>query len=216
MMPNFAHQTKLFNPLIARPVILIGAGSIGSFIALFLAKAGVTDITVYDHDTVASHNVPMSLYRESDLGRFKVDALQEIVAHLTDVEIKTIPSPYTNQSLKRCSVIASVDDMDNGRMPIWDAVRGKVDINLFLDTRVHEGYGELYSIRPFSQLDCENYEKTLFPNSEAVMRTCGSHGFAPISAGLASNTVASLCHFWQNGEYEWQRAFRYDTLEQVY
>lgn len=215
-MPNFAHQEKLFDPKRARPVVLIGSGSIGSFIALFLAKAGVSNITVYDHDTVASHNVPMSLYRESDVGRYKVEALREIVDALTGVEITAIPEPYKDQPLKRCSVIMSVDDMDNGRMPIWDTVRGSMSIDVMLDTRVHEGYGEVYTIKPCSGVDGANYTETLFPNSEAVIRTCGTHGFAPISTGLASSAVSSLCHFWQTGEYTWQRAFRYDTLEQVY
>jgi ThiF family len=215
-MPNFAHQEKLFNPKRARPVVLIGAGSIGSFIALFLAKAGVSDITVFDHDTVASHNVPMSLYRESDVGHYKVEALREIVATLTDVELKVFPEAFSNQSLKRCSVIMSVDDMDNGRIPIWDRIRESMTIDVMLDTRVHEGYGEVYTIRPQTSSDRDNYEKTLFPNSEAAMRICGTHGFAPISTGLASSTVSSLCHFWQTGEHTWQRAFRYDTLEQVH
>ena len=215
-MPNHAHQIKLFDPATARQVALIGAGSIGSFIALFLAKAGVTDITVYDADTVASHNVPMSLYRETDVGRYKVEALQEIVLALTGVEIKIRAEKYTDQKLKRCSVIASVDDMDNGRVPLWKEVVGSPSIDLFVDTRVHQGYGEIYSIVPFSSDDAANYEKTLFSNQEAAMRICGTHGVAFVSTALASSAVASLCHFWQTGEHHWQRAFRYDSLEQVH
>jgi molybdopterin-synthase adenylyltransferase len=215
-MPNYVHQLKLFDPARARPVVLIGAGSIGSFIAFFLAKNGVTDITVYDADTVASHNVPMSLYREDDVGRYKVEALQEIVRFTTGVELKIHSKKYHDQPLKRCSVIASVDDMDNGRVPIWEHVRGVPTIDLFVDTRVHQGYGEVYSIVPFSSDDAANYDKTLFSNQEAAMRICGTHGVAFVSTGLASSAVASLCHFWQTGEHEWQRAFRYDTLEQVH
>lgn len=215
-MPNHAHQIKLFDPAKARPVVLVGAGSIGSFIALFLAKAGVTDITVYDADTVASHNVPMSLYREMDIGRYKVEALKEIVYALSGVEIKVQPEKYHDQSLKRCSVIASVDDMDNGRVPIWKNVRGKPNIDIMIDTRVLEGYGEVYSILPYSSDDAQNYDKTLFQNDEVPPRVCGTHGVAFISTALASSAVASLCHFWQTGEYNWQRAFRYDTLEQVH
>lgn len=215
-MPNFAHQMKLFDPARARPVTLIGAGSVGSFVALFLAKAGVSDITVFDHDTVASHNVPMSLYRESDLGRRKVEALRDIVKALTDVELVINPVMYTAQPLKRCSVIMSVDEMDKGRIPIWETVRGSTSIDVMLDTRVHQAYGELYTIKPCSLDDGENYTKTLFLNSDVPTRMCGTHGFAPVSTGLASSTVSSLCHFWMTGERVWQRAFRYDTLEQVY
>ena len=215
-MANHAHQVGLFDPVRARAVVLIGAGSIGSFIALFLAKAGVTDITVYDADTVASHNVPMSLYRENDVGRYKVEALHEIVHALTGVELTIHAINYKDQTLKRCSVIASVDDMDHGRVPIWKHVRGSPSIDIFLDTRVLEGYGELYSIVPFSSDDVTNYDKTFFTNSEVSPRLCGTHGVAFVSTALASSAVASLCHFWQTSEYKWQRAFRYDRLEQVH
>jgi hypothetical protein len=157
----------------------------------------------------------MSLYREDDVGRYKVEALREIVLFLTGVELKVHSEHYRTQVLKRCSVIASVDDMDNGRIPLWKSIRLSPSIDLLVDTRVHEGYGEIYSIVPFSNDDGADYDKTLFSNKEAAMRVCGTHGVAFVSTSLASSAVASLCHFWQTGEYNWQRAFRYDTLEQV-
>ena len=149
-MPNHSHQRDLFDPTKARPVVLIGAGAIGSYIALILAKAGVTDITVYDYDVVASHNVPMSLYRESDIGRYKVEALQDIVWLLTGVTIQTYSITYTSERMRRSSVIMSVDDMDAGRKPVWAQVQRDLSIDIMIDTRLAAGYGEIYSIVPHS------------------------------------------------------------------
>lgn len=214
-MPNYSHQEKLFDPAKARPVTLMGGGAIGSFAAFFLVKAGVTDITVYDGDSVASHNVPMSLYRESDIGKRKVVALRDIIYDLTGTEIKIVEKFYTNERLRRCSVIQAVDDMDNGRHLIFDAVKNELSIDMMIDTRVASGYGEVYSIVPHCQDDRDNYTKTLFTNAERSLRTCGSHGVAFISTALASSAVTSLCHFWQTGHYRWLKSFRYDRLEQV-
>lgn len=214
-MPNYSHQTGLFDPVRARPVILMGAGAIGSYIALGLAKSGVPNITVYDYDTVASHNVPMSLYRERDVGKSKVLVLRDIVYDMTGVQLTVINKPYTTEPLRRCSVIMSVDDMDYGRIPIWATVKTELSIDIMIDTRVGAGYGEVYSIVPHVAADIENYDKTLFTNAERTLRTCGNHGVAFISMALASSAVTSLCHFWQTGHHHWQRAFRYDRLEQV-
>ena len=188
-MPNYSHQTGLYDPVRARPVVLIGAGAIGSYVALGLAKSGVSKITVYDFDTVASHNVPMSLYRERDIGKSKVSVLREIVYDMTGVELTIVDKPYTTETLRRCSVMMSVDDMDNGRIPIWAKVKPELSIDIMIDTRVGAGYGEVYSIVPHVTADVENYDKTLFTNADKSIRTCGNHGVAFISTALLASAI---------------------------
>src|SRR5207244_2270936 len=58
------------------PVTVIGAGAVGSFVTLTLAKMGLRDLTVFDDDVVDVHNLPNQFYRLTDLGRPKVEALQ--------------------------------------------------------------------------------------------------------------------------------------------
>lgn len=149
------------------------------------------------------------------MGKYKVDALRDIVFDLTSVELTVHPRAYTNERLRRTSVIMSVDDMDSGRKPVWTNVQRELSIDIMIDTRLAAGYGEIYSIVPHNNNDRDNYDKTLFTNAEATLQTCGEHGVAFVSAALASSAVTSLCRFWQTGHYHWQRAFRYDRLEQV-
>jgi molybdopterin/thiamine biosynthesis adenylyltransferase len=182
-----------------------------------LAKAGVPDITVYDPDIVESHNVPMSLYRPSDIGRPKVEALAERIAFETDGEIMltTHAERLAEQPLRRGSLIACIDRMDDagaGRIPLFERVAGSLAIDLFIDTRIHRWFGEVYSIVPTLKEDCERYRDTLFPDSEMELQVCGFHGIGSMSMAVAGDAVNALFRYWNEGTHEWRGSRRYDRL----
>ena len=61
-------------------VDVVGAGATGSRIVFSLAKLGVANIHVWDFDKVEEHNIPNQVFSLSDIGKFKGEALKEIVA----------------------------------------------------------------------------------------------------------------------------------------
>ena len=191
---NWSHQKELFNPLSAKPVTLLGAGSVGSFLALLLARQGIEDLTVYDADDVASHNVPMSAYRHTDIGRLKVVALANIVHESTGLSIKMAPRMYTGEPL-RGTIIASVDTMD-ARTAVWKAVRMNPNVDILVDTRVYERFAEVYFIQPCLPEDIAAYEMRLYPQDTTAKRTCGNHGIAFMASMVAGLAVAGLTDAW--------------------
>ena len=55
-----------FDPAKTHPdVLIIGCGHIGSYMAFGLARMGVKNITVVDHDMVEPHNLPNQFFAES-------------------------------------------------------------------------------------------------------------------------------------------------------
>ena len=64
---------------LASPITVIGAGAIGSAAVVTLAKMGCSDITVWDEDVLAEHNVPNQMCLVDRVGQPKVDALAELV-----------------------------------------------------------------------------------------------------------------------------------------
>lgn len=85
---DFKRQKQFFNPIKQTShITVIGAGSIGSFISLTLAKLGFNQITVFDGDIVEEHNLPNQFYRITDVNKPKVEALQEIVHQFTGTTI---------------------------------------------------------------------------------------------------------------------------------
>jgi glycine/D-amino acid oxidase-like deaminating enzyme len=57
-------------------VAIIGLGAVGSFLADALARAGVTRFTLIDADMVLPGNLVRHTASETDIGRFKVDAVK--------------------------------------------------------------------------------------------------------------------------------------------
>lgn len=86
---NYSRQEELFNPITQKyKIVMLGAGSLGSFVALNLAKLGFNDISVYDYDIVEGGNIPNQFFKVSDIGRTKVEALKDTIKEFADVDIE--------------------------------------------------------------------------------------------------------------------------------
>ena len=168
---RYHRQLDLLDPkLMDVPVTVIGAGATGSFTALSLAKMGVRNLTVYDFDTVEEHNLPNQFYRQCDLGKPKALALQEIIGEFEGIQIKARNEKYRGQRMEGV-VITCVDSMDT-RLQIWKFVKGNPNVPLYIDSRMGAEVMRIYSVRPMDFYQCREYEKSLYPSSEALQERC--------------------------------------------
>lgn len=193
---NFDQQVRIFDPVLARAVTVFGAGSVGGHVVENLACLGCTDIIVWDHDTVASHNIPMSVYRQTlDLMKLKVVALADIVKTKTGIAITAHPRKYQGEALKTVTVMC-VDDMDE-RERIWERARKNALVGLLVDTRVAAEYIEVFAIRVCNDDDIAYFEHFLYPSSKAIMLQCGWHGAKHIASTAAAAASSALTEWWQ-------------------
>lgn len=213
---NFSHQRKIFDPRRGCKVVGFGAGAVGSWTALFLAKEGFTDIEWWDGDTVNSHNIPMALYGPEDIGKYKVECLRQIVQRLTGTSIHVHTKHYEGERLSNCIVVSCVDTMEEGRHRIWKEVKGKSSIPLYCDSRVAVAYVEVLSVRPFAPRDIARYETLLFDNKEAKRQMCGEHGIVYGSVNAARVIASNAAQAAMNSTVPWRFAERCDTLERAH
>lgn len=106
-------QERLLNA----SVLVVGAGGLGSPVALYLAAAGVGHIAIADADTVDVSNLQRQiLHRHQDLGENKAHSAARAMAAINpDIKISAIPERLMGEALER-SVAASdvvVDCSDN-------------------------------------------------------------------------------------------------------
>lgn len=171
------------------PITVIGAGAVGSFTTLTLAKMGFTDLTVYDDDIVDSHNLSNQMYRLEDLGRLKVDALADLVRSFEGIEIRTVPTRFASGRLSGV-VIGAVDSMAS-RQVIWEAMRFDPSVGLFIDARMGGLVSIVRAVRPTSPADVRRYEASLHADDDAIQEPCTARAILFTVLALAS-TIARL------------------------
>lgn len=100
--------------LLQSHVAVIGAGGIGSPAILYLAAAGVGQLTVIDDDAVALSNLQRQvLFATADVGRPKADAAKQAVARLTpDVTIIPLSQRITADNAE--TLLAGADTILDG------------------------------------------------------------------------------------------------------
>jgi molybdopterin/thiamine biosynthesis adenylyltransferase len=196
MRQNFLTRQADLLPveLLGEKITVIGAGAIGSFTVLQLAKLGFEEIKVFDDDTVSEENMNSQFYRVRDIGRPKVEALQEIVQDFTEVEIEIVKGRYEAGTFPGL-VIVAVDNMAT-RQLVFDNHQLKAPNTKFIiDPRMGAETAMLYVVNPLSEADGQTYRKTLYADHDAVQEPCTAKATmytVNLLSGLVAKTVKDI------------------------
>jgi molybdopterin-synthase adenylyltransferase len=100
--------------LLASKVLIVGAGGLGSPIALYLAAAGVGALGVIDADTVDLSNLQRQIIHETaDVGKPKVESAQESITRLNP-DVKVIPYNHRLSAENALEIISEYDFIIEG------------------------------------------------------------------------------------------------------
>ncbi len=176
-----------------KSITVIGAGAIGSFAVLSLAKMGFEDITVYDFDTIEIENMSCQFYRFGDIGKPKVEALRDLVEDFTKVKINAINGTYEGAPLGGI-VISAVDSMEVRKL-IWEGAKKSPSVSHVIDPRMGAEVALLYTAIPHDEGDVTFYEKTLYSDDDSVHERCTAKATmytVNMLSGLVAKTVKDL------------------------
>jgi molybdopterin/thiamine biosynthesis adenylyltransferase len=92
-----------------------GAGAVGSNLVNNLVRQGIRHITIIDFDRVETHNVGTQTYAHSDVGMFKVEALQSEMFRVVGVEVTAVRQKLTERNVGKLLKVTDlvVDGFDN-------------------------------------------------------------------------------------------------------
>lgn len=112
---DLAKSYEFFKPdMLDSRIHIIGCGAIGSTVAENLVRFGITKITLYDFDNVEPHNIANQMFRNTDIGKLKVEALAEYLAEINPEcasDLKLVKEGWTGQRLSGY-VFLAVDNID--------------------------------------------------------------------------------------------------------
>lgn len=192
-MINLIRHQDFFDPVdITHNIHVIGVGAVGSHIATFLTRLGVKSLHIWDFDTVDSHNIPNQMYRESDIGQSKVDALAEQLLGINS-ELKIhIHHKYQDETLSGYLFIA-VDNIEL-RHKIYTQHEFIAGVKAVFDTRIGLDIGQVFSADWTKDEHVQNIiAASTFTHEEVEEETtaCGTKLAVLPTVILAANTAVT-------------------------
>lgn len=180
-------------------LIVGGAGGIGSWLSLFLSRAGFP-IFVYDFDIYEKHNMGGQFCNTFSVGTPKVEALATNIYDYADVFINTRTAPYDKDGLRGPYMFSGFDNMEARKVMFnnWlDYISNKENLideegnpiePIFIDGRLLAEQFEIYCVRNNPQ-DIEDYKKLLFSDDEIEEADCTLKQTSHIAAMIGSYMV---------------------------
>lgn len=184
------------------PIHIVGAGAVGSFTALSLAKTGFNNITVYDDDEVSIENMNSQFYRFKDIGSTKTKALQDLVMEFTQTKIKSVFGKWApNIPVEMRGIVINAADSMQVRKDLFDFCTKDFRIHWFIDGRMGAENALMYTMNPQSKKDQESYAKTLYTDKDAVAEKCTAKATCYTATMLAGMIVKSVKDLATKAEY---------------
>lgn len=157
-------------------VFMLGAGSIGSFAAISMAKMGIINCSIVDFDSVEIHNQANQIYNWHQAGKLKISCLKSIIDqysknnwnwNFTKDKLDTIEN--VSQYANGCNIIISaVDNMDARQLLFNYCIEKASSIDMFIDARIGAVQSECYAIQPFMPEEVEEFTKNNLDNSSTM------------------------------------------------
>lgn len=189
-------------------IFLVGAGGIGSWTALFLARTGVYEnLIIQDDDKVAIENIGGQLYGLKDVGKLKVMALTEHLEYFSEADnIFTLTDRVIlsdESKLDTPVVISAVDNMTTRKslFKSWcnDLEDWKDAAPIFIDGRMRAEGFQIFFVTPNR---IEEYKETLFDDEEVEDEPCSYRATSHFAAMLGARITQGYTNYIVNFDQE--------------
>ena len=192
-----------FNPAdVQAPIHIIGCGAIGSTLAVQLTRCGLNNLTLWDFDKVASHNLANQAFRYRDITIPKTEAITEIIKSINPQATTNEMQGYTDEKLSGY-VFMAVDKIDV-RKQIVKSNMYNMEVKAMFDFRMRLKDAQHYAADWLNLADRKNLLETMnFTQEEADANTpvnaCNmTMSIIPTVETVVSVGVANFINFIYN------------------
>jgi molybdopterin/thiamine biosynthesis adenylyltransferase len=122
------------NVLRSKNVAIIGMGSGGSLLALYLAKTGIKQFVLIDDDRLEVHNIIRHISDLTQLGRYKTKAVRDYIQErIPETEITTVERKFAIHTKTDADYFSELF----ANVDLLIAVSGEHDVNFAINDFVH-------------------------------------------------------------------------------
>ena len=171
------------------PVVVVGgAGGIGSWLSFFLARANF-NVTLSDFDTVEEHNIGGQLFKRSQIGKYKAEAVGRNVSEFSTNTINAQIVKITEETATHEFMFSAFDNMDARRamFKVWKRSWNNMNRPIFIDGRLNAEQFQIFCVTPEN---ADEYERIhLFNDSEVEDAPCSAQQTTHTAAMIAGHMV---------------------------
>lgn len=204
---NLSKSYDFFKPeSVTERIHIIGCGAVGSTIGELIARTGLTNIVLYDFDTVEAHNIANQMFTSDDIGRNKAEALKDIMVRINpdaEKDIKVVTKGYTGQRISGY-VFLAVDNIDLRRKICQDNLKNRY-IRAVFDVRIRLEDAQHYAADWKNEEMVSNLLASMnFTHEEAQAETPRSAcnlelSIAPTVRDICAKAVINFMNFAKGG-----------------
>jgi hypothetical protein len=193
-----------YNEIQKQRIIIAGIGGIGSNLIYQLARMSPAAIYMYDDDMVETVNMAGQLYSIDDVGKAKVDAMEDMIRKYTSMQnIFAIKERFTSLTEAGDIMICGFDNMAARKTFFYswqthvaslpEEDRGKC---LFLDGRLSMNELQVLCIKGDDVYNMDRYEQEfLFSDAEAEETVCSMKQTTYLASMIGSVMVNLFTNF---------------------
>lgn len=190
---------------------VIGVGGIGSYVGFLLSRLHPAAVAITDDDRVEEANLSGQMYRNTDIGRMKTDALASIIHRFSSYtslfcnSTRVTPDRNDRWAIKKVT-LCGLDNMEARKICYtkWlNFVTGLSEEErqtcLFIDGRLAMEEYQVYCIPGNNTVKQQKYlNEALFSGEEAEETVCSLKQTSFMACGIASMMVNLLVNFFCN------------------
>lgn len=175
-------------------IVIGGVGGIGSWLAMFLSRIG-HNLYVYDDDTVDQTNMGGQLYKQSQIGLNKGDAVSINCREFNGADTVTSCGRYEYEDGGVSPIMITCFDNMKYRKIMFQKWKEQEDRELFLDGRMLAETGMIFCVLPGQEA---LYEAELFEDSEVEDAPCSFKATSHCGAFIGSLLTNALNSYLGN------------------
>ena len=142
----------------------------------------------------------------------KVEALDAIIGEYANTAVSPVPDRLQVGVPLSDVVISALDSM-SARADLWQQVKYKTRVGLFLDARLAAENIVLYSVNPTNPDEVEGYERTLYSDEEALELSCTGRSIIDVGFAVAALITRAVRRHYANEAREATVYLNQQTLD---
>ena len=180
-------------------IVLIGAGGIGSWVGVILAKMGFK-LTIFDADSYSEENIAGQLFKLNKINHNKAAALAILCRQFTQNTAQlSYNENFTSEwNLASPIVISAVDNMESRLVTFlkWLSTYGDNLSGLFIDGRLAAETYQVYTIKGRDYRAQIQYLLEWFPDSQGDAESCSFKQTSYMAAGIGHQICMNVASFF--------------------